>query len=81
MTSRVRKLLVGTAAAAVLAAGLVPLHHAATLYAQAAPALSQALPVDPDVTTGQFDNGLKYMIRRNVLPAGRAELRLVVIRW
>lgn len=43
-----------------------------------APALSQPLPVDPDVLTGQFDNGLKYFIRRNVLPAGRAELRLVV---
>lgn len=52
-----------------------------TLAAQqppAAPPLSQPLPVDPAVTTGQFDNGLKYYIRRNALPAGRAELRLVV---
>src|SRR5688572_4332405 len=78
MTSRARKLLVGAATAAVLAFGLAPAHHAATLIAQAAPPLTQALPVDPDVTTGQFDNGLKYMIRRNSLPAGRAELRLVV---
>jgi zinc protease len=42
------------------------------------PPLTQPLPVDPDVATGQFENGLKYMIRRNALPAGRAELRLVV---
>src|SRR5687767_4636543 len=78
MTSRARKLLAGAAAAVVLAFGVAPAHQAATLLAQAAPPLTQALPVDPDVTTGQFDNGLKYMIRRNSLPAGRAELRLVV---
>src|SRR5688572_12907928 len=78
MTSRARKLLVGAATAAVLAFGLAPAHHAATLFAQTPPALTQVLPVDPDVTTGQFDNGLKYMIRKNALPAGRAELRLVV---
>lgn len=55
----------------------------AAVRAQSAPAqpaasASQRLPVDPDVTTGSFDNGLKYFIRRNPLPAGRAELRLVV---
>jgi zinc protease len=78
MTLRARKLLVGAAAAAVLAFGIGPAQHAAAVFAQAAPALTQVLPVDPDVTTGQFDNGLKYMIRRNALPAARAELRLVV---
>ena len=49
--------------------------------AQGAPAsteLSQKLPVDPDVTTGTFPNGLKYYVRTNALPAKRAELRLVV---
>lgn len=51
---------------------------AVSLAAQAVPAVTQALPVDPEVTTGQFDNGLKYYIRKNSLPAGRAELRLVV---
>jgi zinc protease len=72
-------MLVGAATAAALALGMVPAHYAATVFAQAAaPALTQVLPVDADVTTGQFDNGLKYMIRRNSLPAGRAELRLVV---
>ncbi len=42
------------------------------------PSASEKLPVDPAITTGQFDNGLKYFIRQNALPAGRAELRLVV---
>lgn len=51
---------------------------AVSVAAQAVPAVTQALPVDPEVTTGQFDNGLKYYIRKNNLPAGRAELRLVV---
>src|ERR1043165_1063503 len=46
--------------------------------APATTALSQKLPVDPDVTTGTFSNGLKYYIRRNGLPEKRAELRLVV---
>ncbi len=49
-----------------------------SLAAQAVPSVTQPLPVDPEVTTGQFDNGLKYYIRQNSLPAGRAELRLVV---
>jgi zinc protease len=50
----------------------------ASVAAQSVPAVTQPLPVDPEVTTGQFDNGLKYYIRKNSLPAGRAELRLVV---
>jgi len=76
MTLRVRTFLGGVLFAVALAVGLVPVHHVAAQAA--APPLTQALPVDPDVTTGQFDNGLKYMVRRNALPAGRAELRLVV---
>jgi zinc protease len=58
-----------------LSGGLVLMAQTPT---QAPPPLTQPLPVDPDVTTGQFENGLKYMIRKNALPAGRAELRLVV---
>ena len=78
MTSGARKLVAAAAVAAALAIGLGPLHQSQTVTAQAAPALTQVLPVDPDVATGKFDNGLKYMIRKNALPAGRAELRLVV---
>ena len=42
------------------------------------PLLEQQLPVDPQVTVGELDNGLRYYIRRNQEPAKRAELRLVV---
>src|SRR5215203_1517156 len=41
-------------------------------------ALSQQMPVDPDVTVGTLPNGLRYYVRRNARPARRAELRLVV---
>lgn len=80
MSLRFQKCVAGTAIAVALAFGVFPATRA-VLSAQATPAvppLTQVLPVDPDLTTGQFDNGLKYMIRRNSLPAGRAELRLVV---
>ena len=40
--------------------------------------LSAAVPVDPRITVGTLPNGLRYYIRRNTRPAGRAELRLVV---
>ncbi len=36
------------------------------------------LPLDPAVTTGTLDNGLRYFIRKNGRPENRAELRLVV---
>ncbi len=40
--------------------------------------LSTELPVDPGVTMGQLPNGLTWYVEENGLPAGRAELRLVV---
>ncbi len=36
------------------------------------------LPIDPLVTVGQLDNGLRYVIRKNQKPENRVELRLVV---
>jgi zinc protease len=44
----------------------------------AAPAATQALPVDPKVKIGTLPNGLRYYIRQNAKPEKRAELRLVV---
>ncbi len=40
--------------------------------------LDSSLPVDPAVTVGELDNGLRYYIRRNSRPEERAELRLVI---
>ena len=41
-------------------------------------ALSQSMPVDPDVVVGTLPNGLRYYVRANAKPAHRVELRLVV---
>lgn len=40
--------------------------------------LDAGMPLDPNITVGQLDNGLRYWIRENGYPANRAELRLVV---
>jgi zinc protease len=48
-------------------------------YSQTSQAdLSAKLPLDPEVTIGKLPNGLTYYIRRNPLPAGRAEVWLAV---
>jgi zinc protease len=41
-------------------------------------ALTQQMPVDPEVVVGSLPNGLRYYVRANAKPARRAELRLVV---
>src|ERR1051326_2975960 len=41
-------------------------------------ALSSKIPVDPQIITGTFANGLRYYLRANKKPENRAELRLVV---
>jgi zinc protease len=43
-----------------------------------AQALTDAMPVDPQITMGKFENGLRYYIRANKKPEKRAELRLVI---
>src|ERR1041385_5015634 len=40
--------------------------------------LTDVMPTDPQITTGQFANGMTYYIRANKKPEKRAELRLVV---
>ena len=40
--------------------------------------LDQTVPVDPLITVGTLPNGLRYYIRENRQPQGRAELRLAV---
>ena len=55
---------------------------ASTVKPAASPAMSApltaAIPVDAQITTGRFANGLRYYIRKNKKPEQRAELRLVV---
>ena len=38
----------------------------------------QPLPLDPAVTVGKLENGIRYYIRKNADPANRADLRLVI---
>jgi zinc protease len=59
------------------AAGLAVSAQVGTAPASSVP-LGQAIPADPLVTVGTFPNGLRYYIRTNKKPEGRAELRLVV---
>ena len=40
--------------------------------------LDQVVPVDPLITVGTLPNGLRYYVRENRQPRGRAELRLAV---
>ena len=40
--------------------------------------LTQVIAVDPQVRVGRLPNGLRYFVRANAQPRGRAELRLVV---
>src|SRR5262245_27411065 len=41
-------------------------------------ALTAKVPIDPQIATGQLPNGMRYYVRSNKKPEGRAELRLVV---
>ena len=64
--------------AAVLATGVVATaQRTVTTGAQNVP-LTAPVPVDPRITVGTLPNGLRYYIRDNKQPQGRAELRLVV---
>jgi len=54
-----------------------PAAQAGTPAAASAP-LTAAIPLDAQITAGRFANGLRYYIRKNKKPEGRAELRLVV---
>src|SRR5436190_9820858 len=67
------------AVAAVASAAQAPSNlHDASAASVASYALSQPMPVDPDVLVGTLPNGLRYYVRANAKPVHRAELRLVV---
>ena len=67
------------AAAGPAASAQTPLPgHETSAASVASYALSQQMPVDPDVVAGTLPNGLRYYVRANGKPGHRAELRLVV---
>ncbi len=78
MTQRLRRpllFLTATVVATVClsaAAPQVPSSGAGTA------ALTQPIPIDPQIAVGRLQNGLRYYIRANKKPEQRAELRLVV---
>jgi zinc protease len=69
--------LLATNVAAQQPATTAPSASAVATSATAAP-LTATIPVDPEITTGRFANGLRYYLRTNKKPEKRAELRLVV---
>ena len=76
--TRTRFMLLIAAIVAVLCQVGARQQQAATIPAQQSTALTQPMPVDPQITMGKFANGLSYYIRANKKPEKRAELRLVV---
>ena len=52
----------------------------ASAAAVASFALTQQMPVDPEVSLGTLPNGMKYYVRPNLKPARRVELRLVAAK-
>ena len=68
-------LLAGTAT--VLAQAPAPGRETSAASVQSY-ALTQLMPVDPEVATGTLPNGLRYYVRANGRPARRIEMRLVV---
>src|SRR6186997_1718178 len=74
-----RRFFGATAVAVVLIAATTVLAQRPALppHSQTA-ALTATIPVDPLITVGTLPNGLRYYVRPNRLPRGRAELRLVV---
>src|SRR5260370_34070939 len=72
-------LLAGVLAAGTVALAQTPAPGRETSAASvAAYALSQQMPVDPEVLVGTLPNGLRHYVRANGKPAHRVELRLVV---
>src|SRR5215469_2791318 len=65
--------------AAVASAAQAPANRQDTSAASVASyALSQSMPIDPDVLVGTLPDGRRYYVRANGKPAHRAELRLVI---
>jgi zinc protease len=71
-------LLASTGLASARQPQTAPARKPAQLTVVPLPSSTEKVPVDPRITIGQLENGLRYYVRRNPRPAKRAELRLVV---
>ena len=78
MTFRTRVRLTLLTSATVAAVTFAGAQQSTIPAAVRAAALDETVPVDPLITVGTLANGLRYYIRENGQPQGRAELRLVV---
>jgi len=74
--ARVRLLLLSSAVVAAI--GFAGAQQPAIPTAVQSAKLNDVVPVDPLITVGTLPNRLRYYIRENRLPQGRAELRLAV---
>jgi zinc protease len=77
LITRTRKQITLLMAAFVAMICLGAQQQGVTIRAQSTSS-TDAMPVDPQITIGKFENGLRYYIRTNKKPEKRAELRLVV---
>jgi zinc protease len=78
MRIRTRTQLMFVTAAFLAATGLAGARQQPALTPAQSAALTAPMPLDPAITMGTFDNGLRYYVRANKKPEKRAELRLVV---
>ena len=78
MTVHTRVRFVLLTAAIVAAVGFAGAQEPAIPVAVQTATLGQTVPVDPLITVMTLPNGLRYYLRENRQPQGRAELRLVV---
>ena len=78
MTVRVRVRIVLFASIVMAALVLARGQEAQPPASWTTASLAQAVPVDPRITVGHLQNGLRYYVRANGRPFQRAELRLVV---
>jgi zinc protease len=75
--TRIRLVIASLAIAVAVSFAAAAQQPAVTTNVLEAP-LSQPVPADPLITIGTLPNGVRYYVRANRQPEGRAELRLVV---
>jgi len=73
-----RRKTIPTLSIKTLFAALLAFTVIVPIYGQKSYSLNGPLPVDPLITVGELENGLRYYIRANEKPSNRVSMRLVV---